>query len=448
MLSLRRDGRTSARREPLGSPFRRFQSAVVSSDLADGIYKIAVPLIALGMTRSAVAVSLVGVAVRLPWLVAMLPAGVVADRYEPRSVMRWASAVRLGLVVAMCVAAVLGRLPLWTLAVLAFAVGCAGTFVDVAAQSALPRLVTAGQLPRANAALQSTQMFLAQLVGPALGGYVVALGSGLGLSTVVVLYVVTVWALGILPAAVGGAAVVAKAPPPEAERPHDDEPKPRQRASLRSMVSELGEGLRHFKGRPDLIRLATTAAVNNLSYAMCLTLLPLQAVAPGQLGLSETGYGLLLTCLAVGSVLAGPLTGRIVGRVGERRLMRCGGPLAGLCYLALAAPSVPVAAAGLFCYGLVSIVWNVVVVSYRQTTIPAEIFGRVNAAYRWITWGVFPLGSLVAGALAALLGTTTVFLVAGALPLIAAVVVPVTTALATAADDTEAADDAPAQAAT
>jgi Major Facilitator Superfamily len=264
----------------------------------------------------------------------------------------------LSLVVVMCVLAALGHLPVWTLAVTAIAVGCAGTFVDVAAQSALPRLVAAGKLPRANAALQPTQTFLAQLVGPALGGYAIALGSGLGC-------------------------------------------------------------------RPDLGRLAVSAAVNNLACAMCLTLLPLRAVAPGPLGLSAPGYGLRLTCLAVGSIIAGPLTGRAVKRIGERRLMRWGGPLLGLCFLTLAVPGVPVVATGLLAYGLVSIVWNVVVVIYRQSTIPVELFGRVNAAYRWITWGVIPLGALLSGALATTVGMTAMFLIAGALPLIAGAVLPV-----------------------
>ncbi|MFD5664582.1 MFS transporter [Streptomyces anthocyanicus] len=419
MLSATRRGRETPGKERLGPPFRLFQSAVVSSDLADGIYKIAVPLLALGISRSAVAVGAVGLAVRLPWLIATLPAGVLADRYPPRSVMRWASAVRLPLVAAMCALAATDRLPLWALVVTAFLIGCAGIFVDVAAQSQLPRLVPVGQLPKANASLQSTQMFLAQLIGPALGGYVVALGSGGGLAVVVALYVVTVWALGLLPAAVEQAAAGHARPATEPARAGAG-----RRSSFGSLVAELGEGLRYFRGRGDLARLATAAAVNNLSYSMCLTMLPLWAVRPGRLGLSETGYGLLLTFLAVGSILAGLVTGRILDAVGDGPVMRFGAPLLGLCFLALAVPAVPVIALGLFVYGLVSMVWNVTVTSYRQATIPLPLFGRVNAAYRWLTWGVIPFGSLFGGTLAATAGTTWVFLTAGALPLVAAALLP------------------------
>ncbi|CAL9626141.1 hypothetical protein SUDANB176_05961 [Streptomyces sp. enrichment culture] len=425
MTGVLRRGRDTPGNERLGSPFRLFQSAVVSSDLADGIYKIAVPLLALGISRSAVAVSVVGLAVRLPWLIATLPAGVIADRYAPRTVMRWASAIRLPLVAVMCALAATDRLPLWALVVTAFLIGCAGIFVDVAAQSQLPRLVPVSRLPRANASLQSTQMFLAQLLGPALGGYVTALGSGGGLAVVVVLYVVTVWALGLLPAAVleaVGSRQPARTSPAAPGTP--EAPESKRRSSFRSLIGELGEGLRYFRGRRDLARLATAAAVNNLSYSMCLTMLPLWAVTPGRLGLSETGYGLLLTCLAVGSILAGPVTGRVLKALGDGPVMRVGAPLLGVCFLSLAVPSVPVVALGLFAYGLVSMVWNVAVVSYRQATIPLPLFGRVNAAYRWLTWGVIPFGSLIGGALASTAGITWVFLVAGALPLIAAAVLP------------------------
>lgn len=396
---------------PLGGPFRLFQSAVVSSDLADGVYKIAVPLLALHLTRSPAAVSLVGLAVRLPWLVTTLPAGVLADRWPARTVMRWASAVRLPLVSAVCWLAAVGALPLWLLVVAAFLIGSAGNVVDVAAQTLLPRLVDREQLPRANAALQSTQVFLAQLLAPAIGGYVAALGSAGGLAVATALYLATLWTLGLVPAAAGTAA-----PAPTA---------PRTPVSLRSLTAELAEGLAYFRRRGDLARLAATAAVNNLCYAMCLTMLPLWAVAPGPLGLTGGGYGLLLTSLAVGSIAGGRIAGPVVRRIGEKPLLRFGGPLLGLCFLALALPSVPVAAAAMVGYGLVSMIWNVVVVSYRQSTIPAELFGRVNAAYRQVTWGVIPLGALVAGALAAWAGTVWVFVVAGVLPPVAAVLAPV-----------------------
>jgi MFS family permease len=379
-----------------------FQFSIVSSDLADGVYKIAVPLLALQLTRSAIAVTVVGLAVRLPWLVTTLPAGVVVDRYDPRLVMRWASAFRLVLVLVMCGLIAAGRLPLWGLTAAAFLIGSAGILVDVASQSQLPRLVGAAQLPRANASLQSTQMFLAQLLGPALGGFVAGLGLGGGLTTAAVLYVVAMWTLGKLPAPAEPVEVASS-------------------SSLRALIGELSEGVAYFRTRRDLVRLATTAATNNLSYAMCFTILPLWAVAPGPLRLSPDGYGLLLACLAVGPITVGPFATRVVAAVGEHRLLNFGAPALGLCFALIAVPVAPAVGAGFLCYGAVALLWTVVVTSYRQSTVPRSIFGRVNAAFRWLTWGVIPLGALAGGVLAAVFDARTVFLVAGALPFAAGV---------------------------
>ena len=46
-------------------------------------------------------------------------------------------------------------------------------------------------------------------------------------------------------------------------------------------------------------------------------------------------------------------------------------------------------------------VWNVITVSLRQALIPDRILGRVNSVYRFLGWGMMPLGSLLGGVLVA-----------------------------------------------
>ena len=43
---------------------------------------------------------------------------------------------------------------------------------------------------------------------------------------------------------------------------------------------------------------------------------------------------------------------------------------------------------------------NVHAVSLRQTAVPEYLRGRVNAAYRLISWGAIPLGAAVGGVVA------------------------------------------------
>jgi MFS family permease len=51
---------------------------------------------------------------------------------------------------------------------------------------------------------------------------------------------------------------------------------------------------------------------------------------------------------------------------------------------------------------LFSVVWNVITVSLRQSLIPDQILGRVNSVYRFIGWGMMPIGSAVGGLLVVL----------------------------------------------
>jgi MFS family permease len=50
-----------------------------------------------------------------------------------------------------------------------------------------------------------------------------------------------------------------------------------------------------------------------------------------------------------------------------------------------------------------AVLWNVVTVSLRQSLIPSHLLGRVNSVYRFFAWGTIPIGTLLGGALVAIL---------------------------------------------
>jgi MFS family permease len=400
---------TAPPRTRLGPGFRFFQAAVLGSDLADGIYRISIPLLALSISHSALAVSAAGVAVRAPWVLATLPAGVAIDRYPPLRVMRLASWARIPIVIALGVLAWRHLLPIWGLVTGAFAVGAGGTFIDVAAQSTVPELA-GSQVARANANLQSGQMVMGQFAGPALGGALAAsVGAGIGLSAA--LYAGTVLGLGLLQRKLGAGSA-------PADRARESG------LSLRSAVADLRQGAGYFRRRADLIGLATIAGCGNLAFAAVTTILPLWVVAPGRLGLSGEALGLVLGAPAVGGIAAGVVAARTMRRLGGIGVLRICAPLVGLCYLVMAVPSVAAAGLGMACYGALCLHLNVMSVTYRQSTIPAGLFGRVNSVYRWIILGVSPLGALLGGVIAQTLGVAAVFLGAGAVALAAGAIVP------------------------
>jgi MFS family permease len=345
----------------------------------------------------------VGVAIRAPWIVVILPAGVLIDRHDPLRLMRIASWVRLPVVAAVCLAAVTGVLPLWGLVVAAFVIGACGTVIDLAAQSLVPLLVDAERIPNANANLQTGQILMGQFAGPALAGFL-AVTAGGGVGGAVVCYVLSMAALELF-----------------GRRGHVPRPAPARRSPL---WTELREGMAHFVRRRDLIGLAGVSAANNLGFSATVTVLPVWVVSGAHLNQSEQVLGFVVAAPAVGALVAGPFAARVLTRFGGHAVLRVGAPIAGLCFLAVAVPDPVVVFAAMACYGGAAVMVNVMSVSYRQSTIAPELFGRVNSVCRWVTLGVSPIGAGLGGVLAAAAGTGAVFVAGGVLVVTAGLVLP------------------------
>ena len=122
------------------------------------------------------------------------------------------------------------------------------------------------------------------------------------------------------------------------------------------------------------------------------------------LELEATMFGLLLTSAAVGSVV-GSLAGARVSKV-----LGQGGSLFLTMAVSVATSAVTGLASSFWLVwamtgigAAVGILWNVITVSLRQTLIPDAILGRVNSVYRFIGWGMMPIGSLLGGVIVAVL---------------------------------------------
>ncbi|WP_116246876.1 MFS transporter [Nocardiopsis sp. FIRDI 009] len=373
---------------PAGARFGFLLTSSGLSNLADGVLKVGLPLAALTYTDSPTLVAGVTLALGLPWLLLALPAGALADRADRRAAMLGANVARAALLGLLAVLLVLDTGSIGALYALAFCVGAAETVYDTAAQSILPQVVARERLSRANGRLHAVELTANQFVGPPLGGLLVALGAAVAFAAPAALWLVAVGALLL----VRGRFRV--------ERP--------TRTTVRA---DVAEGLR-FLWRHRLLRtFAVLVGVSNLATSASFAAFVLFAVGPDSpMGLSEPGYGLLLTATAAGSLvgaLAADRVERLLGRVWALRLSVLGfGALVGV--PALTAAPFPVGAG--FLVGGVSIaVWNVVTVSLRQRVTPDTLLGRVNSAYRLVAWGTMPLGAALGGLLGEFLGLRAVF---------------------------------------
>jgi MFS family permease len=378
----------------LPGAYWKLWAASAGSNLADGIFWIALPLLAITLTDSPALVAGVTIASRLPWLLFALVAGALADRLDRRRTMILVDLFRAGLLGGLAIATALGVASLPLLYVVAFALGVAETLFDTSAQSIMPNLVEGDQLSRANGRLYAVELTMNQFVGPPLGGFLAAIGIAAAFGTGAVAYLLAAGALLTIP---GAFRPVREGPP---TRIHED----------------IAEGLRYLLGHRLLRVLAIMVGIGNLANTAAFSVFVLYAVAPGPLGLDEVGFGLMITALAVGSVIGSFIVEPLERRLGRANLLAISmlGFSATL-FAPVLTTNVPLIFVIWLFSGAIGIAWNVLTVSLRQRIVPDALLGRVNATYRLLAWGTMPLGAFLGGIVGEAFGLVAVFVVFGVL---------------------------------
>src|SRR5690606_10911285 len=199
-----RDGGPSAvqegsRRAPLGRAFGKLWTAAAFSNLADGVGRTAVPLIATTLTRDPMAIAVLGALAFLPWLVFGLPAGMLVDRFDRRRMMALANGIRCAVALVLAVLTVTGQLSIWWLFAGVLVFGLGETLFDNASSAAIPNLVTRAQLDRANGRMQAAQVTIDSFIATPIAGVLFAVSLALPLWVGAVGYVVPVALALLLP---------------------------------------------------------------------------------------------------------------------------------------------------------------------------------------------------------------------------------------------------------
>lgn len=377
--------------------------ATSAANLGDGIVRVALPLVAVGITRSPVAVAGVEAARSLAWPVLALPVGAAADRLDRRRVMVVANGARASLALAAAALLGFGWESIALLYAIAIGVGIAEVFSDTAGQSLLPSVVERADLGRANGRLAALEQGAQQLMGPPVVGVLIALGAGAAFMGPAVVWVVAV----VLLCCLRGRFRPVRAP------------------CASTVRSEIGQGLRFVAGRPVLRLMAGTVGIANLATSAAGSVLVLFAVGDGSsLGLDESHFTLLILVAAIGGVL-----GSLLYEPAARRLGRALGLKVAIVGIAVSVgvPAVSsdlwVVTGTMFVGGAAIMLWNVPTVAYRQALTPDHLLGRVNSVYRLVAFGTMPLGAVLAGLAAEALGLRSVF--AGSALLTLALLVPV-----------------------
>lgn len=374
----------------------RFIAASGLTNFADGIATVAWAWLASLLTRDPLLVATVAMALRLPWFLCAIPAGIVTDRVNRRTLIIWMDIIRAGafLIAALSIWLALplteatntgvSNLPLYlSILFAAFLVGTAEVFRDNAAQTMLPSIVSHDTLERANGRLWSVELVGNALLGPALGAFLLSFYLPLPFATNALAYLLAIALISRLSG---------QFTPEKADAPN--------------WRKELREAYEFLRDAPLLKTLALITGFWNLLFQMMLIALILHVQE--NLGLSATAYGLILAAGAVGGILGGFVGDRIVRTIGPGRSAQLTlGASAVLFFGVGLAPNGVTLAIMLACFEFVGLVWNTVAVSYRQRTIPDRMLGRVNSLYRLLAWGMMPVGLLLSGLAVRTMGTVT-----------------------------------------
>jgi MFS family permease len=309
--------------------------------------------------------------------------------------MLWVNGGRLLILSALTLAVMTGQASLAMLYIAALLLGVGETLVDTALTSIVPSVVSKDCLTWPNARLTAAQTVTNTFIGPPLAGYLAGLGFAIATGSSTLMYLMAGLALSLMRGSFQVPSTVGE-------------------QTKQQFWTHVTEGLR-FLWKDRLIKdLTLFTAAMNLFWSGWGALIVLYAVRPGPMGLSEFEYGIFLTAMAIGGLLGSVVCERLQKGLGTRNALALDfvGTILLVGIPALTTNRLAVGAAAFFA-GMGATVWVILVASIRQRLVPGELLGRVYSASRFISWGIGPIGALLAGLVAELWGIRTMFAIGG-----------------------------------
>ena len=368
------------------------------SVLGTNISVIALPLLVLAVTHSPAQAGLLTAARQVPYLLFSLPAGALVDRWDRKATMIRCDLVRWLAFGSVPVAFALGHLTLAQLYIVAFIEGTAFVFFSLAQISALPQVVEQEHIPHAYA-VDTTLENVGMLLGPSVGAFIIGLAPVIEMGAVLayladcISYLASVISLRFIRVT------------------FQEERKRRIKSGgIQSLRKEIAEGLRFLWNQPILrIMALLSMTINFLLSPVTLVVIVL---ARGTLHIDVQTLGFIVSAAGIGGLLGAFVAPWM------REHLRFGQVIIGSVFiwvvaivlLAIAESALPLMLGS----GLIGLIWGpfgVTLVTYRLSLTPDSMQGRVNSAYRFLSFGAEPLGAAIGGFLLVVLSPRIVLVV-------------------------------------
>jgi MFS family permease len=378
--------------------FRLYFAGQLISVAGTWMQQIAMSWLAYRLTGSALVLGLLGFASQLPILLFGALGGVWSDRMDRRQLMMWTQTLAMIQALTLAVLTWQGWItPAWLLG-LGFVMGCINALDMPVRQSLVVHLVE-DRAHLSNAiALNSTLMNATRFVGPALAGFIVTLaGEAVCFLINAVTYLAVLLALFAIRA------------------------RPANGDSSKPALHALREGLSYTFGHRDIRLFLMLVATVSFFVAPYVVMMPM--VAKTLFHGDASTFGLLVSSAGAGSLTASLFlaTRRSIDKLARRVSLAV--TAAGLALALFALNTVHALAYPI----LMALGFSVVLVAAGSNTllqswVRDDMRGRVMATFSMAFLGVAPLGSLVVGGLADVVGVRPALFLCGALTLLAGVI--------------------------
>ncbi|MDX3098007.1 MFS transporter [Streptomyces sp. ME19-03-3] len=345
-----------------------------------------------------------------------LSAGVWADRYERRTIMLVSNIARCLLLFAIPLLFWLDALTMPVLYGVVFLVGAFTLLFDSAMSAYLPRLLSRGQLERANSWMEASTS-VGTVAGPGMAGLLIQIMSPpVALVVDCFSYLLSCFTLAGLPKAAPSAD-----PADPADESGDSEAKaeegPGKKETHRAAVLKGLRLLRDDRIQRPMILAATHFNIFHAMFFAVHTLFVLRVLgfSPGLLGATSMAGG------AAGLIGASctPVLTRALGQ-GRALILVYAAPGVSAVFVPLAALwdnrplAVVLVSASTFTWTFAVVVNLVISETVKQSLVPDHLLGRVTATTRFVSWGCQPIGALLGGWLGGRIGLTEVMYVSAA----------------------------------
>ena len=363
--------------------------------LGDGFFFVALAWQVYEISNVPTALSIVGLAWTLPLVLFVLLGGVFSDRYDRRWLMVGADLVRAAAIGLLGLFSVTGALELWHVVALIAFVGLGDAFFNPASTAIVPDLLPDEQLPQANALQSLLRPLAVRLIGPALGGLVVAgLGSG------------TAFLIDAASFLASAAAVLAITAQPRREVTDH---------GVRQTLHEVREGLAYVRATPWIWATLVSAMLSLLVWIGPQEVL-LPFLVKNRLALGPDALGGIFAAGGVGAILMA-IT---IGQLGQPKLRVTAmfaswsiGVLliAGYGLMTALWQALVLSAIGAALFELGQMIWTTLL----QQLVPRELLGRVSSLDWLVSVGLVPISFALTGPVAGAIGAVWTMVAAGTL---------------------------------